>query len=64
MLKGWYPEYRFSKEVDDISVRFRPDPLADRIRKASWGKSKVQLEVLKIEETLRDVSGELKPTKE
>ena len=34
-LQGWYPEYRFLKEINDILVHFCPDLLADRIRKAS-----------------------------
>ena len=29
VLEGWFPEFRFSKKIDDISARFRSDPLAD-----------------------------------
>ena len=45
IAEGWFPELRTGRQID---------PLADRIRRASWGRSKIQLEMIKIEESLGD----------
>ena len=29
VLEDWFLEFRFSKKIDNISARFRSDPLAD-----------------------------------
>ena len=63
-LQGQYLEYRFLKKVDNILVYFCLDLLADYIQRVSQGKLKVQLEMLKIEEIIRDIDKELKLTKE
>jgi len=65
VLEGWFPEFRISKKTNSsVSTHSRSDPLADRIHRASRGKSKIQTEMVKMREVLRDVEGELKPTKE
>jgi len=53
VLEGVFPEFRLSKRIDDISTRFRSDPLADRIQRRA-GKSKTQIDVIK-RKSLRDV---------
>ena len=64
VLEGQFLEFRFSKKINDISACFRLDLLADRICRVSQGKLKAQIEIVKIEEALRDIKGELRPTRE
>ena len=64
VLEGQFPEFRFSKKIDDISIRFRSDLLVDQIYRASQRKLKAQIEIVKIEEVLRDIKEELRPTRE
>ena len=64
VLEDQFLEFRFSKKINNISVHFCSDLLADQIYKASQEKLKAQIEIIKIEEVLRDIKGELRPTRE
>ena len=64
VLEDQFLEFRFSKKINNISARFRLDLLADQIYRTSQGKLKAQIEIVKIEEVLRDIKGELRPTRE
>ena len=64
VLESQFPEFRFSKKINNISARFCLDLLADQIHRVSQGKSKAQIEIVKIEKALRDIKGELKLIRE
>ena len=64
VLEDQFPEFRFSKKINNISACFCLDLLADQIHRVSQGKLKAQIEIVKIKEALRDIKGELKLTKE
>ena len=64
VLEGQFLEFRFSKKINDILARFRLDLLADQIYRTSQGKLKAQIEIVKIEELLRDIKRELRIIKD
>ena len=64
VLEGQFLEFRFSKKINNILVCFRSDLLVDQIHRVSQEKSKAQIEIVKIEEALRDIKGELRPIRE
>ena len=63
VLEGQFPEFRFLKKINNILICFYLDLLADQIHRVSQRKSKAQIEIVKIEEALRDRKRELRPTK-
>ena len=64
VLEGQFLEFRFSKKINNILVRFCLDLLVDQIYRVSQRKLKAQIEIVKIEEVLRDIKRELKLIKE
>ena len=64
VLEDQFLEFRFLKKINNILVCFHLDLLADQIYRASQGKLKAQIEIVKIEEVLRDKKGELRPIKD
>ena len=64
VLESQFLEFRFSKKINDILTCFHSDLLADQIHRVSQRKSKAQIEIVKIEEVLRDIKGELRLTRE
>ena len=63
VLEDQFLEFRFSKKINNILICFYLDLIADQIYRVSQRKSKAQIEIVKIEEVLRDIKGELKLTK-
>ena len=64
VLEGQFLEFRFSKKINNILIHFRSDLLADQIYRVSQGKSKAQIEIVKIKVVLRDIKRELRLIKE
>ena len=64
VLEDQFLEFRFSKKINNILIHFCLDLLVDQIHRASQEKLKAQREIVKIEEVLRDIKGELRLIRE
>ena len=63
VLEDQFLEFRFSKKINDILIRFCLDLLVDQIHRVSQEKL-TQMKIVKMKEVLRDIKGELRTTKE